>query len=127
MKTLARIAAALVLALAPYAAAQAEDLFTAPLSVAKGSTFTCQLLNVSTQALSVRVNMKGAGGNIIHGSGGNFSLAAGQVSIVYARTNPSGVDRHYCHFIVKGAKTDVRGIAAIRNSAGGDVVVVVAE
>ena len=119
MKTLKTIVIALALMLFVTAAAEAVNLFTAPLFASDVDSLACEIVNVSNGSRLVRIQLIGNGGNVVIDSG-NVLLAAGEVGTVDAlggAISGSG----YCQFTVT-SKFHFRAGAKIHTDSSSDFV-----
>jgi hypothetical protein len=106
-------------------AATAAELFTAPVLVKSGATFTCKVANVSSKVRQVKIETRTSGTTLNESP--ELSLEPGFISVTYAYIVPAGSQNLYCHFSVKGPKSSVRGMGAVRDDSGAEAVVVVAQ
>jgi hypothetical protein len=126
MKTLKTVVIVLALLFIVVAAAEAVDLYTAPLLVTGADVFYCNIVNVGTTNKTVRIRVMNVDGGTIMDTG-EFVLDPGQVLAFPADTNSLG-GFGYCRFTVSGAKTGVRAAAKIFLSGGdSDKVAIAAE
>ncbi len=123
MLTMKRFIAGWVVVLAVTGTAHAVTLITPPLVPLGDNNFECQIINVSTEALSVRMQVWGGSNNLISDSG-VFTLNPGLGGIAGASTTDLP---RYCKFIVDGMKRAVRASAYLVDPSVGSISVVVAE
>jgi hypothetical protein len=109
-------------------AAYATDLFTPVVIVGPantpGNAFRCLIVNVSSTAHDVIVEVKNAldGTNVSTFSG---TLSAGTTNGAITQSDVGGA--FYCHFSVAGSKANFRASGAMAPPATGDTLIVPAE
>jgi len=119
MKTLKTIVIALAFMLFVTAAAEALNLFTAPLFAGDGDFLVCEIVNVSNGSRIVHTQLIRDDGSVAFDSG-NVLLAAGAVGT----TAVAGADlpgSGYCQFTVT-SKFHFRAGAKIATGSGSDSV-----
>ena len=123
MQTLKRFIVSSIVALVVTGTAHAVMLITPPLVPLGDVNFECQIINVSTAPLSVRMQVWGGSNNLISDSG-VFTLNPGMSGGTGAVTNDLP---RYCKFIVGGTKQAVRASAYLVDPSVGSISVVAAE
>lgn len=120
MKTLKTTVIALALMLLVTGAAEAIDLFTAPLLAGAADSLVCEIVNVSNGSRIVRTRVLRADGSVAFDTS-NVVLAAEEVGT----TAVTGADLFggpgYCQFTVT-SKFHFRAGAKIRTGAGSDFI-----
>jgi len=101
-------ATALVLAFS--GVTQAATLFSPPLLPSSSSTLSCELANLSTRDRTAEIQVLDLDGNVVGGSGGTITLAAGTTT-AFATGAASNPVR--CKFIVEGGKDDFRASVCV--------------
>ena len=102
-------------------AAQAADLYTAPLTSGASASLYCHVANVSEKTLVVTVENFDLAGNLIDFD--DFTIPPG-VSVELG----GGVGFPVrCHFGFRGNKQDVRAVGILREAAGIPIATALAE
>jgi hypothetical protein len=120
MKILKPIVIALAFMLFVTGAAEAVDLFTAPLFIADADTFACEIVNVTTTSRTVRIQIIDTVGGVVSDSG-DLTLPAGRVASDTAIGAAFAGSLGYCRFTVL-SKNYFRGGAKIATGPGSDFV-----
>jgi len=114
----------LVSSLTVCTAIEAADLFTAHLLVGAANTFQCRILNVSTNARTIQMQIKNAATGVVVNTV-TQTLAGGKGTARFARAAADGEDC-YCRFTVSGSKANYRAVGCTA-AAGVTQVCIAAE
>jgi hypothetical protein len=101
------------------ATAWAADLFSPSLYAVTGQFLECRIVNKSTVAQTVRIQMFNSEGAVVADSGNQTVAASGFFGI----SEPSEIAGSHCRFSTGAAKSLLRASIDVLDGSGGGIVV----
>lgn len=87
----------------------ATTLVTPPLAAEGQNVLECHLVNVSNEARTTAIEVRGQDGTVLATDGG--TLNPGDATVV---TVPASASPRYCQFLVEGVRAHFRGAIVVR-------------